>query len=94
MDKLFINGHLQNGGFYQMTQTLHQQIRTCNMRLLRNKWQQEDPEYRNKINAYHRAYYQKTKEVQIASSNKWNKENKAKRNATRRKLYAKQKGLN
>ncbi len=70
-------------------QLLQKQIKTLTMRLLRIKWKQEDPNYQNKINAKSREYYQKTSEAQIASSTKWNKENKEKRNATKRALYAK-----
>lgn len=72
---------------------LQRKIRTCNMRLLRNKWQQQDPTYQERMNQKSRDYYQKTKTIQIASSSKWNKKNKTQRNATRRKLYAKKRDV-
>ena len=72
---------------------LEKKIKAYTMRLLRNKWQQQDPTYQERMNQKSREYYQKTREIQIASSNKWNKENKEKRNHTRRRLYSKKRGL-
>jgi len=70
-------------------QILQKKIKAYTMRLLRNKWQQQDPTYQERMNQKSRDYYQKTREIQIGSSNKWNKKNKEKRNHTRRRLYAK-----
>ena len=74
-------------------QLLQKKIKACTMRLLRNKWKQQDQTYQERINQKSREYYQKTKKIQITSSSKWNKENKEKRNHTRRKLYSKKRCL-
>jgi len=68
---------------------INSKIKSLNMRLLRMKWNKENPDRRNKINKKSRDYYTKTAKAQIASSTKWNKTNNIQRNATRRKLYAK-----
>lgn len=68
---------------------INRKIKSLNMKLLRMKWDKENPNRRIEINEKSRDYYAKTAKVQIASSTKWNKNNKIKRNATRRKLYAK-----
>ena len=68
---------------------INRKIKSLNMKLLRIKWDNENPDRRNEINKKSRDYYTKTAKVQITSSTKWNKANNIKRNATRRKLYAK-----
>lgn len=68
---------------------INRKIKSLNMRLLRIKWNKENPNRRDEINQKSRDYYAKTAKAQIASSTKWNKINNIQRNATRRKLYAK-----
>jgi len=68
---------------------LNRKIKNLNMKLLRMKWNKENPNRRNELNQKSRDYYTKTSQVQIASSTKWNKTNNIQRSATRRKLYAK-----
>ena len=68
--------------------TLRRKIRTKQQQRQRLLKQINDPNYRDKLNKEAKTYYHKNRKKEIAHSTKWNKNNKDKRNATRRKRYA------
>jgi len=68
-----------------------QKRRNDKERLRRQALRESDPNYAEKLNAKAREYYRKNPQIQIKATTKWNKANKARKNATNKRSYEKNK---